>query len=200
MLLLFLDTGLRLSELLTLPCNDLHIRDQWLKVMGKAQKERMVPFGSRAAKLLQRYIYCFRPEPVFDDRLFLCVNGTPMTENTIRLVFARLAKRAGVPRLHIHLLRHTFATRYLLDRGDVFTLQRILGHSTLEMTRRYVDMVAMEVVITEKRFSAMDRLLMAGKASHDGEQSGTQRAHRGLVGPPDGSTYHNSYKSPRSRR
>jgi len=57
MLLLFLDAGLRLSELLTLRCNDLRIRDQWIKVMGKGQKERAVPFGSRVAKLLQRYLY-----------------------------------------------------------------------------------------------------------------------------------------------
>ena len=85
-----------------------------------------------------------------------------MTENTIRLVFARLAKRAGVPRLHIPLLRYTFATRYLLDGGDVFSLQRILGHSTLEMTRRYVDMVAMEAVIKQKRFSSYGPTLNGG--------------------------------------
>ena len=68
------------------------------------------------------------------------------------------------------------------------------------MTRRDVDMEAMEVVIKQKRFSAMDRLLMAAKASYAGEQNGTQRAHRGLVGPADGSTYHISYNNPRSGR
>ncbi len=104
----------------------------------------MVPFGGRAAKLLQRYLYYFRAEPVIVDRFFLCLDGTSMSENTIKLIFARLAKKAGVPRLHIHLLRHTFATRYLMNGGDAFSLQRILGHSTLEMTRRYVDTVAME--------------------------------------------------------
>jgi len=137
MLILFSGNGLRLSELLTLRCNALHIRDQWLNVMSKGQKDKAVTFGSWPAKLLQRLLYYFRPGPVFDDRLFLCVNGTPMTEHTIRLVCARLAKRAGVSRLHIHLLRHTFATGYLLDGGDVLSLQRILGHSTLEMTRRH---------------------------------------------------------------
>ena len=147
MLLLFLDTGLRCGELLGLATDDVHIQDQWLKVMGKGQKERIVPFGNRAAKLLQRYLYYFRPEPLVEAHVFLCVDGMPMTGNTIRLVFARLSKRAGVPRLHIHLLRHTFATRYLLNEGDVFSLQRILGHTTLEMTRRYVDMVAMEAVV-----------------------------------------------------
>ena len=56
MLLLFLDTGLRCSELLKLTPGDVHLDEQWLKVMGKGQKERIVPFGSRASKLLQRYV------------------------------------------------------------------------------------------------------------------------------------------------
>ena len=79
-------------------------------MMGKGQKERIVPFGSRAAKLLQRYFYYFRPEPLIDDSFFPCLDGSAMSENTIKLVFARLSKKADVPRLHIHLLRHTFAT------------------------------------------------------------------------------------------
>ena len=61
--------------------------------------------------------------------------------------------------LHIHLLRHTFATRFLMNGGDAFSLQRILGHTILEMTRRYVDMVTVEAEIKKKRPSAMDLLL-----------------------------------------
>ena len=91
--LLFLDTGLRSSELLHLTEQDLHFADQWLKVMGKGQKERIASFGTQASKLLQRYFYYFRPEPLFGDQFFLCVDGWPMTENTIKLIFARQAKR-----------------------------------------------------------------------------------------------------------
>ena len=58
------------------------------------------------------------------------------------------------------MLRHTFATRYLMNGGDVFSLQRILGHTTLEMTRRYVDMVAVETEIKKRKPSAMDRFLV----------------------------------------
>ena len=83
-----------------------------------------------------------------------------MTESKIKLDLARLAKRASVPRLHIHLLRHTFVTRYLLNSGEVFSLQRILGHTTREMPRRYVDMVAIEVVVKQKRLTAMDHLFI----------------------------------------
>ena len=153
MLLLLLDTGLRCAEILHLWAEDVHLGGQWLKVMGKGQKERIVPFGSKASKLLQRYLYYFRPEVLGEDRFFLCLDGRHMTESTIKLAFARLAKQAGVPRLHIHFLSHTFATRYLLNGGEVFFLQRILGHTTLEMTRRYVDVVAMENMVKQKRLS-----------------------------------------------
>ena len=171
-MLLFLDTGLRCAELLQLSEENAHFRGQWLKVMGKGQKERMVPFGTQASKLLQRYFYYFRPESLIDDQFFLCLDGSPMTENAIKLIFARLAKRAGIPRLHIHLLRHTFATRYLLNGGDVFSLQQILGHTTLEMTRKYVDMVALEMTVKQKRFSAMDRMFLNNKGMNASPRNG----------------------------
>ena len=180
-LLLFLDTGLRCAELLHLGTEDVHIEDQWLKVMGKGQKERIVPFGSRAAKLLQRYFYYFRPEPLIEDRFFLCLDGSTMSENTIKLVFARLSKKADVPRLHIHLLRHTFATRYLMNGGDSLSLQRILGHTTLEMTRRYVDMVAVQRTIMRKSPSAMDRVLSGMKGVHSGSRKGAGTHTRRIV-------------------
>lgn len=160
-LMLFLDTGLRCSELLALKVDDLHLEEQWLKVMGKGQKERMVPFGAKATKLLQRYLGHFRPEPVVGNQVFLCLDGAPMSGNAIRLMFARLAQRAEVPRLHIHLLRHTFATRYLLNGGDAFSLQRVLGHTTLDMTRRYMDMVAVERAVRRRWISPMDSVLSA---------------------------------------
>jgi len=110
--------------------------------------------------LLQRFSYYLRPGLLGDNLTFLRYDGAPIKENTIRLIFGRLAKKASISRLHIHLLRHTFATRYLMNGGDVFSLQRILGHTTLEMTRRYVDMVAMETEIKKKRPSAMDLVLL----------------------------------------
>jgi site-specific recombinase XerD len=160
-LMLFLDTGLRCSELLGLNVEDVHLEEQWLKVMGKGQKERMVPFGAKATRLLQSYLAHFRPEPMASNRVFLCVDGSAMSENTIRLLFARLAQKAEVPRLHIHLLRHTFATRYLINGGDAFSLHRLLGHTTPEMTRRYMDMVAVEKAVKKKWLSPMDSIVTA---------------------------------------
>ena len=81
------------------------------------------------------------------SQLFPCMDGAPFREDALRTRFTRLGERAGVPRLHIHLLRHTFATWYLLNERDAFSLQQILGHSTLEMTRNYTDMVAVEKAV-----------------------------------------------------
>ena len=155
--LLFLDTGIRCAELVGLKMGDLFLKDQCLKVMGKGKKERIVPFGDRTAKALLRYLN-LRPQINGCNSVFLNRNGGPFTENAVKMVFQRLAKKAGVPRLHIHLLRHTMATNYLLSGENPIKLQRILGHETLEMTRRYVDMVAVQIAIKESRQSPVDRM------------------------------------------
>jgi integrase/recombinase XerC/integrase/recombinase XerD len=155
---LMLDTGLRLAELIALRVDDVYFEDQWLKVMGKGQKERFVPFGGRAAQVLLRYVHHGRYDPFGRPEFFLTSDGEAVSENTIKMLFVRLRRRSGIRRLHPHLLRHTFATSYLVAGGDVFTLQAILGHTTLEMTRRYVSLASSQVNIQHRRFSPMDRL------------------------------------------
>ena len=158
--MLLLDTGLRMGELINLKMDDVHIDEGLLKVMGKGKKERIVPMGSNAQRALQRYLFRYRPKPLHlgISNAFLSVLGKPLTENGIKLMFARLAKKSSVTRLHAHLCRHTFATRFLINGGDVFTLQQILGHSTLEMVSRYVNLAANHVAIQHQRFSPLDRL------------------------------------------
>lgn len=156
--LLLLDTGIRFSEALTLEMSRLHLEDNYLKVMGKGQKERIVPFGSSAQRVLMKYIYHFRPEPSRGNRVFLNLDGSPMTETGLKLMIRRLGKSSGVPRLHAHLLRHTFAVNYLMDGGDVFTLQQILGHTTLEMVRRYINLSGAQLMAQHQRHSPVDRM------------------------------------------
>jgi len=81
-----------------------------------------------------------------------------MSYNAMKLVFNRLAERTGIKRLHAHLCRHTFATKFLSNGGDIFTLQKILGHSTLEMVRRYSNLSSDHVRAQHQRFSPMDKL------------------------------------------
>ena len=123
--MLMIDTGMRVKELVNLKFEDIQMDEGLIKVMGKGKRERIVPFGSKVQRSLQRYSFRYRLKPVHQDinNVFLSVTGSPVTESSIKLVFARLAKRTGVHRLHAHLCRHTFATRFLINGGDVFSLQ-----------------------------------------------------------------------------
>lgn len=157
---LMLDSGLRVGEVAGLQHGNVNLQQGQLVVRGKGNKERVVPMGRKAQKYLQRYIYHFRPEPLYPDRdnLFLTVEGKPLNENALKLMFSRLRARTGIARLHGHLLRHTFATRYLMNGGDILSLKRILGHASIQMVARYSHLAEADVAAKHHLFSPMDRL------------------------------------------
>ncbi|MCL0091814.1 tyrosine-type recombinase/integrase [Dehalococcoidales bacterium] len=170
-LILLLDTGLRCSELTNFELGDINIEAGYLKVMGKGGKERVVPFGATAQKALLRYFLHFRPEsfnPAIQN-FFLTLEGKPLTYEGVRMIFRRIATKSGVKRLHPHLCRHTFATNYLINGGDVFSLQQILGHTTLEMVRRYVALASAHVTVQHRKFSPMDRISLGKSDTSYGE-------------------------------
>ena len=138
----------------------LNLDKGYVKVMGKGSKERIVPIGRVVQRSLLRYITLSRPKPKSNDcdNLFLSTTGAPITVNTIKLLFSRLAKASGVLRLHSHLCRHTFAVSYLLNGGDIFSLQQILGHTTLEMVRHYLHFTTSQVAALHHKYSPMDKL------------------------------------------
>ena len=162
--MILLDTGLRIGELVNLKVDDVHMDEVYLKVLGKGKKERIVPVGNNAQRALQRYLFRFRPKPINPviDNVFLSTSNKPLTENSMKLMFTRLSQRSRVYRLHAHLCRHTFATRFLINGGDVFTLQQILGHSTLEMVRHYVNLASNHITIQHQKFAPLDRLNLRG--------------------------------------
>ena len=158
-LVILLDTGIRLNELCGLKYEDTHIEEGYLKVLGKGAKQRVVPIGGLAQKMLWRYIIHFRPEPLINtnSHLFLTLDGKPLCSNAVKLFLRRWGKNAGVPRLHAHLCRHSFATNFLNHNcGDVFRLQQILGHTTLEMVKKYVHYASDQAMINGKPSSPVD--------------------------------------------
>ena len=160
-LITFLGTRIRESELSNLRFEDSNLEAGYLKVMGKGAKERVVPTGALGQKILWRYVFHFRPDPQNDlnNFLFLTLDGKKLQPNAIRLLLKRWGRKAGVPRLHAHLCRHTYATKFLTHNcGDVFRLQQILGHSTLEMVRRYVHYASTEAMIQGHVRSPVDQL------------------------------------------
>jgi len=166
MLMLFLDTGIRLSELVNLNISKIDFAVGEMSIFGKGSKERRVPIGSLARKALVDYITHERGEaanPKENDRVFLNEDHNPVTANVVEKVFQRVKKAAKVPILHPHICRHTFSVRYLVNGGDVFSLQKILGHTSLEMTRKYVNLASGDVKEMHRRFSPMDNLAFKSK-------------------------------------
>ena len=157
---LMLDSGLRLHEVVTLTIEHTHLPEGYIIVDGKGNKQRVVPLGMNTRKFLFRYL-SRRPGCASTDRVVLMSNLEPVTDATLRQMFRKLKKRSGIPRLRAHLLRHTFATRYLENGGDMYALQQILGHTSLEMVKKYVHSTTRKIVPKFPEFSPLDNLLHA---------------------------------------
>ena len=125
----------------------------------KGSKERIVRIGNRAQKALWRYLTIYRQG--YHSNLFLSRSGYPLTSTGVKLMVRRLAKQSCIPNVHVHRLRHTFAISFLRAGGDVFSLQYLLGHSTLQMTHRYLQSLnANDAINAHRRFSPLDRIFV----------------------------------------
>ncbi len=157
----FLDTGLRLNELINLRLSKIDFPLGEMSIFGKGSKERMVPIGSQAKRAMIDYLSRERPEPANPqdaDRVYLNADGRPITREVVEKLFQRVKVAAHLKKFHPHLCRHTFSVRYLVNGGDAFTLQKILGHTSLEMTRKYVNLASGDVKDMHRRSSPMDNL------------------------------------------
>jgi len=131
-------TGLCITELLQLRLGDLNFDSGQIKVMGKGSKERTVFMSPTVFKILFKYVHRWRPKAT-TDFVFVHNNGQPLTRFYIAHRLQAYREKAGISVMKCspHVLRHTFAVEYLRNGAETFTLQKILGHSTLEMTRHY---------------------------------------------------------------
>jgi integrase/recombinase XerC/integrase/recombinase XerD len=155
---LMLDSGLRLNEVVTLQAGNVHIPEGYAIVDGKGNKQRIVPLGLQSKRALIRYMGRVPPlEP--KARLFVKDTLLPLKQSTVKDLFRRLKTKADIPRLRPHLLRHSFATRYLQHGGDIYSLQQILGHTSLEMVKRYLHLIPQKTIVCHPQFSPLDNLL-----------------------------------------
>lgn len=154
---LMLDSGLRMNEVVTLRVPMLKLSEGYAIVDGKGNKQRIVPLGIGTRRVLSRYL-SRRPPIAETDYLFLMSDLRPISVNTVKQLFRKLKKRANIPRLRSHLLRHTFATLYLENGGDIYALQQILGHTSLEMVKRYVHTTRRKLIPKFSEYSPMDNL------------------------------------------
>ncbi len=144
---LFYGCGIRLSELIQLKMNQIHIDERYIVVMGKRNKERILPLGKYSITALQKYLSVRREKIIkfFDSSVvFVSKKGKPLYPLSIqKMVKSYLNKVSEQERLSPHVLRHSFAT-HLLDRGaDLIAVKELLGHSSLATTQIYTH-VSME--------------------------------------------------------
>lgn len=155
---LMIDSGLRLNEVVTIRRDKIHIAEGYAIVNGKGNKERFVPLGLNSKRALLRYC-AIVPNREKETPLFVKDTLIPIKESTVKQLFRKLKSRSGIPRLHPHLLRHTFATRYIERGGDIYSLQSILGHTSLEMVKKYVHLIPSKTVVNFAVLSPLDNAL-----------------------------------------
>jgi len=153
------DCGPRVSELCGIDSGDINWSKQTIQITGKGNKERIIPFGHGTKKALQAYIAA-RASVTTLQALFVTREGAAMDRQGIDRTVKACGEDAGITGVRVspHTFRHSFAVNYIRNGGDVFSLQKILGHSSLEMTRRYTELAQSDVLAKHQLFSPGDSL------------------------------------------
>jgi len=149
-------SGLRQSELRGLRLEQLHLEAGFINVIGKGNKERVVPVGRKAVSALQRYLEAGRPKlvtPRSPASVFLTRRGTPFASVTLWLRIKQRVRRAGVERnVTPHMLRHSFATHLLEHGADLRVIQELLGHATISTTEVYTHVTGNRLRDVHRKF------------------------------------------------
>jgi integrase/recombinase XerD len=149
-------SGLRLAELRNLRLEQLHLDAGFINVIGKGNKERVVPVGKIAVAALNRYIESGRPKlvtPRSPANVFLTKRGTPFASVTLWLRIKNRVKRTGVVRnITPHMLRHSFATHLLEHGADLRVIQELLGHASISTTEVYTHVTGNRLREVHRKF------------------------------------------------
>jgi integrase/recombinase XerD len=149
-------SGLRLAELRGLRLEQLHLEAGFINVIGKGNKERVVPLGRKAIESIQRYLDAGRPKlvtPRSPGTVFLTRRGTPFAAVTLWLRIKQRVKRAGITRnVTPHMLRHSFATHLLENGADLRVIQELLGHANISTTEVYTHVAGNRLREVHRKF------------------------------------------------
>jgi integrase/recombinase XerD len=155
LMLTLLDTGIRLDEALSLCVQDCNLDDLLLTVTGKGRKQRIIPFSMELRRVLAKFVLDFCPHP--HQLIFSTKIGRKLSQRNVLRDIKSLCRSLGftAPRRTIHATRHTFATEYLRRGGSLFHLQKVLGHTSLEMVRRYANLVTADLQEIHERVTLL---------------------------------------------
>ena len=161
LLCLLLSTGLRRAEFLALNLEDIHLQDDFIRVIGKGDKERIIPISKALTQILRKYLKA-RKEFL---KTYPNTNAFIISRYRRRLKIAgsnsifrklRIDNNLKGKRFSAHIWRHTFAKAFLLNGGDVFTLQELLGHEDVETTKQYVTLSDTDKALQNARYNPLD--------------------------------------------
>ena len=154
-----LATGARTSSIINLQMKDVDLKRKKITYSHTKNKEaQIIPMSSKLQSVLKEYIRIWRADTTEDSYLFSNIGENFLTDNALRISFRKYAQDRGVSKTSIHGLRHTFAREFILRDGNMITLQRLLGHSTLEMTRRYIKIFSEDISEGFDDFNPLDNL------------------------------------------
>jgi integrase/recombinase XerD len=155
MLCLAIDTGCRIDELLTVKRANVDMENLLITVKGKGSKERTIPISLECRKVIYKFLQRHEFDFVFPTR-----HGGKVYYRSALDQLKKLCREQGVNgvRTSWHTLRHGFALNHVRQGGDVFSLQRMMGHSSLEITRRYVNMNEEDLKLVHRKTSMLSRL------------------------------------------
>jgi integrase/recombinase XerD len=149
-------SGLRLAELRNVRLEQLHLDAGFINVVGKGNKERVVPLGRKATEAISRYLEAGRPKlvtPKSPAAVFLTRRGTPFAAVTMWLRIKQRVHRAGISRnVTPHMLRHSFATHLLENGADLRVIQELLGHASISTTEIYTHVAGSRLRLIHRQF------------------------------------------------
>lgn len=159
MLQLFIETGIRLREMSDLMVRDIRWEDAQILVKGKGAKDRLVPFQPKMRRQLRKYV-TIRGD-IACDHLFVNIDNLPLSRRQIQERVRKYGRMANIKNVRCspHTLRHTFAKLSVQNGADVFALQAVLGHESLDMVRNYVNLFSNEVADAHRKFSPLESLI-----------------------------------------
>lgn len=152
-----LSTGNRASTIVNIKIKDIDFENNIITLeKTKNRRQQLIPISKTLSEILREYLQYRNGET--EDYLFCSIYGAKLTVNALEHSIRKYNFRRGVNKGSIHLFRHTFSKKWILAGGDIFRLQKILGHSSLNMVKEYVNMFSDDIEKDFDKFNALEQL------------------------------------------
>ena len=157
-----LGTGNRLSTMTSVKCGDIDFGNNVIRLTKvKNRKEQIIPLSSTLREILKEYLFYRKGND--EDYLFSTIYGEGMTKSGVTTAIVAYNTKRGVTKHSIHLFRHTFAKLWILNGGDIFRLQKILGHSSIDIVKEYVNMFSSDLQVDFDQFNPLESIYVKNK-------------------------------------